>query len=986
MGVIRRLVTVVELQADKAAKALKQYDTLWKQTAKSIESYAASVEADANRVVAATQRMAAAMATVPRAGRGGGGGGTPRGDGGGGGGSGGVARIKNAPTAKGPRKGGDDLDRAIAAANKAEGARALQQDRSAARMAGLAAGSEKVNEAAKALDNFASKSDKARAAVRDLEAQVAKNRREMADLKAQALATGDTNGTLTARMQGLAVATGKAVVELADARKELRAVDGGLIDAVKNVKGFSVGLGAMAVAAGNLISAGLSRAFHGIKDGIVGAAGEAIEFKKVIEADLAKLLGGTDDTAEGLARIETGIKKASVELGVMPDQVAKLAAALAPVFSGKIEADTGIAPDLVALTAEVTKIGTAWDVSAAEAGQFFADISRGLDLTSTQTKALFGSINELSNVMGIRAATIAEAVQRSAGVLKASGLSPETGAALNATLIATGASAEVAATGVRTFVARLEAGRNASPKALEEFKKLGLDAVKVGEEMSKGGKQAEAQLLRVVKALDELPEADKLPALIGLFGSESIGSIGAAAGVEALAKSFALAGSELSTFASVEKEYDRVSQTTAARLDKLKATVGVLAIEFGEALLPTINEVVDYLTSPEGQEWGRSAVEGLVGSVKSLVEGLQAAWPVVTAIGGAISSFTEAVGGSTVAIGLLSAALLALTGPFVAVPVLATAAGAAVGQFAVDSIQAGRALAEQTASNMADVAKSLGEGRGKFGVLRDILGEVAQSTDRSRAAWAAWMQQMLGATGAVERFYDAEQAGKIRSGRISEEAARKQAVDASRLAHAQRTKAAKEANDAAIFNNADSRYGGTTHDRRGAGDQARFDALSARVRAGEKLKPSEAKEYSALSKRLDEAKSTKSGKPRKLTEMERQLQQMDKGTRAILRQGGEEDASGHRKVADNVLDRAVFAKATGSGGGGGSSPGPGPNVTTHNTWNDNRISVQVDASSSAPAAENIRQAAQDLGASTARVRFTGQAKVVANRNAGGRMA
>lgn len=956
MGVIRRLVTVVELQADKAAKALAAYDRLWKQTAKSIDGYAASVEADANRVVAATERMAAAMANVSRAGRGGGGG-------------------KNAPAAKTPRKGGDDLDRAIVAANKAEAARAAQQSRAGAQMAGLAAGSAQVRDAANALGQLATKSDRARAAVKDLETQVARNRKEMADLKAQALATGDADGTLAARMKGLAVATGQATVQLADARKELRAVDGGLIDAVKNVKGFSLGLGALSVAAGNFISAGLSRAFHEIKGAVFGATEKAIKFESSF-ADVKKVLPDSMSVAQ-VDALEAGLKKLGPAVGVLPTQMAELTAGLA---------QSGIAgQELLPIAEHAAKIGVAFDLSGKEAGAAFASIQAALGTSREKTNDLFDTINELSNGMNSTAAQLVEVEQRVGSVGKAMSLSGETVAALGSALVSTGASSEVAATGVRTFLARLGAGEAATDKQLKAFEALGLSAKDVARELSSGDTaRAEKQIRGVVEAIEGLSQEDTLPTLIELFGSESIGTIGAlATNTKLLGTAFEIAGNKTKSAGSVLKEFENRSKTTEHQLQRVKAGAEVLAIEFGKALLPVITQVADYLNSPEGQEWGRAAVADLTAGVKSLVAGLQEAWGVVQTVGGALSTFTDAIGGTTVAIGLLSAAMLALTGPFVAVPVLATAAGAAIGQFAVDSITAGRAMAEQTASNMQDVATSLGQGRDKFAVLRDILGEVTQSTDRSRAAWAAWMQQMLGATGAVERFYDAEQAGKIRSGRISEDAARRQAVDAARLAHAQRTKAAKEANDAAIFNNADSRFpaGGP-----GGGAQARFDALSAKVRAGQKLKPSEAKEYTALSKRLDEAKATKAGKGHKATKMDRQLAAMDPSVRALLTRGGETDAGGDLKRADNVLDRAVFAKATGSGGGGGSSPGPGPNVTT--IYNDNKtlVNVHVDASSSGPVAENIRQAAQDLGASVSSVRFTGQAKVVANRNAGGRMA
>ena len=56
-------------------------------------------------------------------------------------------------------------------------------------------------------------------------------------------------------------------------------------------------------------------------------------------------------------------------------------------------------------------------------------------------------------------------------------ISGETGAALNAVLIKTGSSAEVAATGVRTFIGRLGAGETKGQ--LKAFKALNIDMVEL---------------------------------------------------------------------------------------------------------------------------------------------------------------------------------------------------------------------------------------------------------------------------------------------------------------------------------------------------------------------------------------------------------------------------------------------------------------------------------------------------------------------------
>lgn len=550
----------------------------------------------------------------------------------------------------GSRPAADPLDAAIRRANISESARA-----------GLAAGSEAIRDAAKALDPLANASEKAKAKISDLVAQVERNRKEMAQLKAQAIQTGDAEGTLAARMKGLSVATLDAQSKLGAARRELRALDGSLIDAVKSTGGLSAKMTALGTFAGNVATNVASRTWGGVQDAIVGSTKSAMDFEKSL-VDIQKVARGADETAAGMAKIESGIKAASKELGVLPNQVAELAAQITPVFSGK--------EDIVGLTKDVTKIGVAWDVSGQAAGKFFADTSRGLGYTATETKNLFGAVNELGNVLGVKSADIAEALTRSAGVLKASGLSGSTGAALNATLIAAGASAEVAATGVRTFVARLEAGAAATPKQVEAFKALGLEATQVGEEMSKGGKVAEEQILRVVQAIGSLPKKDQLPTLIELFGSESIGSIGAAAtAVDTLSSAFKIAGAEGANFNSVLKEYERASNTSAAKVEKLKANIAVLAISLGDKLLPYVDKVVAFLTSPEGQEWGESAVRKAVSAVETFATVLGG---VAKILGGLVENF----GGVTVAIGLMGGAMAIAVGPWGA---LAAAAAVSIG-------------------------------------------------------------------------------------------------------------------------------------------------------------------------------------------------------------------------------------------------------------------------------------------------------------------
>ena len=173
---------------------------------------------------------------------------------------------------------------------------------------------------------------------------------------------------------------------------------------------------------------------------------------------------------------------------------------------------------------------------------------------------------------------------------------------------------------------------------------------------------------------------------------------------------------------------------------------------------------------------------------------------------------------------------------------------------------------------------------------------------------------------------------------------------------------------------------------------ARFNELLA-ARKGRQLKPSEAKELRSLSKALDIAVPKLGGKGRghKATKMDRQLAAMDPSLRAVLTQGGEEDRGGDAMVHDDVLSKGAFkAAARGPSALGGisgpSGVGPGPNI--HNTIFNNSFSVSqtIDARGQGTAAENIAAAANVMGQEVNRVQFTGVERVLANRNAGGRMA
>lgn len=900
MGAIRTLFTDLGLRADKAVKGLKLYDKLWQQVAKSVETSATAIEKAADRSAAAMARIsegAAALRASAPASRA-----APSGRGGGG-------------TAK-PKR--DPLDAAIKAANVGE-----------SRRAGLAAGAETIKDATSALDKYASKTDFAKAKISDFTAQVERNRREVTALKEQTIKTGDADGTLAARMTGLSVATGRAQIELSKAKRELTSLNGGLIATIKSTLGAKVGISALGNAAGNMLSGAVSGGLNAVKNLFTESAGAAIKFESGM-ADVAKVVDGlktpTGEITAEYTKMESKILDLSKTIaGPGAEGFAKIYAAAG---------EAGIAKqDLDQFAESAAKVSVAFGVTAEEAGSGMAKMRSGLGLTQDEVESLAGTMNYLSNNMAVTAAQSMEVVLKTGGVGKAANVSGQEVAGLGAAMIAAGAQSDVAATASKNYILALASGATATKAQRHAFKELGMDAEDVARKFTGSAAERLKVQQELLTKLGKLDDDAKVSTLSNLFGKESLGAISNITGdVDKFTKSMEMATDATAAASSVQNEYNVRSKTTENAVALLKANIEALAIQFGKALLPYINQIVAFLTSPEGQEWGAKAVEKLVSVVTGLGE-------VLGSVIGFFSELVDMIGGAGVAIGGLGLAVTAMIGPW--------------GALAVAAIGALNAILN------------------KFPEVKKGLEDIGLT--------------LFGLSGAQE------QAQKIiddaRAGKRDEQ--RDRDIDAS----LDRDRGPTYAMGSAPLSAPPPGVSAEAH-KSSADKQARFDEISKKVIRGEKLKPSEVAEYTALSKSLDEAKASKrkKGKTHKQTKMDKQLAAMDPSLRAVLTGSGERDAGGDLKVNDNVLDRAVFNNATGGKRGRGgldglAGVGPGPNI--NNTYVTNNVTTsvtqEIDARGPDSAASNLGAAAHSMGTQVGGVVFTGVAKVLASKQSGGAM-
>lgn len=374
---------------------------------------------------------------------------------------------------------------------------------------------------------------------------------------------------------------------------DLPNVERGLASVEKKAGLARLAIVALGTAIGNVASAGILRGFQALTGSITGSATSAIEFESAM-ADVNKVLPeGTE-----LAPIEAGAKQLAKDIGILPTQVAALTASLA---------QSGIAGDeLVKTSEDASKLAVAFSLSGEEAGQAIAKLRTGLGLSRGEVNLLTGSINELSNKLAATAPQIIDATQRVGSVAKAANISAQSTAALATAMIASGATSEVAGTGVKNFIRALASGDAATKRQRLAFKALGLDAVDVAKALTQGGVAAEATVRDVVMRIGQLEQHKRLPNLIRLFGSESIGAIGPlATNIHLLTQAFDIAGNKVAAAGSVQKEYETRSKTTAAAIDRLKANFAVLRIELGNRLLPIVRAGIERLN--DLIEWARGA-------------------------------------------------------------------------------------------------------------------------------------------------------------------------------------------------------------------------------------------------------------------------------------------------------------------------------------------------------------------------------------------
>lgn len=337
--------------------------------------------------------------------------------------------------------------------------------------------------------------------------------------------------------------------------------------------------------------------------------GKVIDFDapdglKALGRDIQKLVtdGGLPLAADGIAEIVAAAGSANLIDKALPDAEKRAA--------------------LVAFAEAAGKMGVAFEISAAEAGQAMAVWRASLGLTQDEALSLGDAVNHLSNNIGnASAASLTEVIRRTGAVAKGAGLADQEVAALSAALLSGGSGADVAATALKNFTSALTRGEAATDRQAEVLDKLGFNAVDLAKRMQVDARGA---ILDVVGALRGLEDFERPAAISMLFGEEVVGSVQPLIeNASLLEGAFGLVGDKANYAGAMTKEYEGIAATTESRLIVMASRATELAVILGSVLLPAVIALIEAVT-PAVSAFAEfaEAHPGLIRALAALVAGL----------------------------------------------------------------------------------------------------------------------------------------------------------------------------------------------------------------------------------------------------------------------------------------------------------------------------------------------------------------------------
>lgn len=322
-------------------------------------------------------------------------------------------------------------------------------------------------------------------------------------------------------------------------------------------------------------------AYYTLQAAVAAPIRDAMELESAM-ADVRKVIDFP--TPQAFADFQRQLMDLSKQVPMTVTDLANIAAAAG---------QAGIAgDDLVRFTEAAAKIGTAFDISADQAGDAMAKLSTGLGLSLDQTILLTDAMNHLSNAQASSAAEILDVVRRVGAQGKQYGFTAEDVAAFGSAMISAGAESDVAATSFANMGRALTRGASATARQSSAMETLGLDATDVAKRMQV---DAVGTTIDVMERIAKLPAEMRAAVSSDLFGDEARALGPLLTNLDLVRESMGLVGDEAAYAGSSFKEFAVRNATFASRMQRFRNIMQALRITIGSALIPVISDMMERL-------------------------------------------------------------------------------------------------------------------------------------------------------------------------------------------------------------------------------------------------------------------------------------------------------------------------------------------------------------------------------------------------------
>lgn len=428
----------------------------------------------------------------------------------------------------------------------------------------------------------------------------------------------------------------------------------------------------------------------------------AIEFESAM-ADVKKVVDF--DSPASFKQMSKDIIDLSTKLPMTANGIAEIVAAAG---------QSGMKGDeLMQFATLAAKVGVAFDMSAGQTGESLAKIKTALKLSVAETSALADAMNHLSNTSASSAPDLIDYMKRVGAVGEQYGFTAEQTAAIGSAMIASGAEANVAATSFRNVGKALTRGTSSSKRQIDAYKLLGLSASKTAKQMQN---DATGTLRAVMQQISKLPEHLKASTISDLFGDEARAIAPLINNLELMDKALASVAQQQNYLGSSQKEYEARAATTANATVLFGNKAKAASIAIGEALLPALNSVMDFLApfllkiteiARANPELTATIVAVAAGLVALRIAAIAARFSFLWMKGGFISAAIVGLKGVGGAAGVVTKSLKAMRLAMVGASMLGTVGGGSAFASSLTAVMAPIATMKAAALGLAGAIASI---------------------------------------------------------------------------------------------------------------------------------------------------------------------------------------------------------------------------------------------------------------------------------------